>query len=108
MSTEPNLGPTTLTPQRVSGRRLLQDVDAARRAEADDVGEPHGGPLDLAVAGLAPEVVADLPDVGDAGGGDRVALGLEPARDVHRRRAVPPRGARLEERHRLALAAQHQ
>jgi hypothetical protein len=50
-------------------------------------------PLDLAVPGLAAQVVADLPDVGDAGGRDRVALGLQAARHVHRGRAVAPGGA---------------
>src|SRR2546422_1057215 len=59
---------------------LLQDVDAAGRAEPDHVGQTDLGLGDLAVAGLAPEVVADLPDVGDAGGGDRVALRLQTAR----------------------------
>src|SRR3546814_3797180 len=60
-----------------SGGGALQDVHAAGRAEADDVGQAHLCALDLTVAGLAAEVVAHLPDVGDAGGGDRVALALE-------------------------------
>ena len=34
-------------------RRLLQDVHAARRAEADDMGHADGGPLDLTVSRLA-------------------------------------------------------
>ncbi len=42
------------------------------------MGQAHLGSLDLAVAGLAAQVVADLPDVGDAGGRDGVALGLQP------------------------------
>ncbi len=41
---------------------------------------PDLGALDLAVAGLAAQVVADLPDVGDAGGRDRVALRLQTRR----------------------------
>src|SRR5688500_8227226 len=60
----------------------LQDVHAAGAAQPDDVGQADPGALDLAVAGLAAEVVADLPDVGDAGGRDRVALRLEAAGDV--------------------------
>jgi hypothetical protein len=76
------------------GGGLLQDVDAAGRAEADHVGQADLGTLDLAVAGLAPEVVADLPDVGDAGGGDGVALGLQAAGHVDRHGPVTPRRAR--------------
>ena len=60
-----------------SGRRLLQDVHAAGRAQPDDVGQADLGALDLAVAGLAAQVGGHLPHVGDAGGGDRVALGLQ-------------------------------
>jgi hypothetical protein len=58
------------------------------------VREPDACVLDLAVAGLAAEVMADLPDVRDPRGGDRVALRLEPARDVDRvlpSRAPPDR-----------------
>jgi two-component system OmpR family sensor kinase len=51
-----------------SGGRLLQDVHAARGAEADDVREADLGPGDLAVAGLTTEVMAHLPDVRDPGG----------------------------------------
>ena len=86
----------------------LEDVDAARGAEADDVREADPGAFDLAVAGLAAKVVADLPDVGDAGRRDRVALRLEAARDVDRGRAVAPRRTRLEEVDRAALLAQHE
>src|SRR5688500_9422114 len=50
--------------------RALEDVHPAGRAETDDVGQADLGVGDLAVAGLAPQVVAHLPDVGDAGGGD--------------------------------------
>ena len=67
---------------------------------------PTRGALDLTVAGLAAEVVADLPDVRDAGRRDRVALRLEAARHVDRRRAVAPRRARAEEVGRAALLAQ--
>ena len=70
------------------------------------MGQADLGALDLAVAGLAAEVVADLPDVGDAGRRDRVALRLEAARHVHRRLAVAPRGAGLEEVDRAARLAQ--
>ena len=70
------------------------------------MGEPDGGALDLAVACLTAEVGADLPDVGDAGRRDRMALRLEAARHVDRRLAVAPGRAGLEERHRLARLAQ--
>src|SRR5690606_37877087 len=80
----------------VSGCGLLEDVDAAGRAEADHVGQADLGALDLAVAGLAAEVVAHLPDVGDAGGGDRVALRLQAAGHVHRLGAVAPGSAAVE------------
>src|SRR5581483_2592737 len=96
----------TFNPEGSDGG-LLQDVNAAGRAEPDDVGQADLGVGDLAVAGLAPEVVADLPDVGDAGGGDGVALGLQAARHVDRRRAVPPAGAGLEEVDRPTLLAEH-
>ena len=66
-------------------------------AEADDVGEADLGALDLTIAGLTAKVVADLPDVGDAGRRDRVALRLQAAGHVDRRRAVAPRCARFEE-----------
>ncbi len=70
--------------------------------------EPDAGSLDLTVAGLAAEVVADLPDVGDAGRRDRVAFRLEAAGDVDRDRAVAPRCRRVEEVDRAALLAQHE
>ena len=76
-----------------SGGGLLEDVDAACGAEPDHVRETDLGAFDLTIAGLAAEVVADLPDVGDAGRRDRVALRLEAARHVHRRLAVTPRRA---------------
>src|SRR4029450_4685043 len=91
-----------------SGGGLLQDVDAARRAEAGDGGHADLGALDLTVAGLAAQVVADLPDVGDAGRRDRVALRLQAARDVDRRLAVTPRGTGQEEVGGAALLAQVQ
>src|SRR4051794_19933786 len=80
---------------------LLEDVDAARGAQADDVGQANLGALDLTVAGLTPQVVADLPDVGDAGRRDRVTLRLEATGHVDRELAVAPRGTGLEERHRV-------
>ena len=72
------------------------------------MGQADLGLGDLAVAGLAPEVMADLPDVGDPGGGDGVALGFQAARHVDRRGAVAPGGAGLEEVDRPALLAQHE
>src|SRR4051812_28919375 len=86
----------------------FQDVDAAGRAEPDHVGEPDARTFDLPVAGFAAQVVADLPDVRDTGRRDRVALRLEAARHVHRRRAVTPRRTRLEEVDRAAFFAEHQ
>src|SRR5271167_3722908 len=71
-------------------RRFFEDVDAAGGAQADHVGKADLGFLDLAIASLSAKVMADFPDVGDAGGRDGVALGLQPARYIHRRRAVAP------------------
>src|SRR5438270_406868 len=106
----PELAPvTTLTvirPPRSGG--LLQDVDAAGRAQPDDVGQSDLGPLDLPVATLTAEVGAHLPDVGDAGGRDRMALRLKTAGHVDRQPAVAPRSPRLEEVDGPALLAQHQ
>src|SRR5262245_62135064 len=89
-------------------RGAFEDVDAAGRAQADDVGEPHPGAVDLTVAALAPEVGGHLPDVGDAGRSDGMALRLQAARDVDRLPAVAPRGARLEVVDRAALLAEHE
>src|SRR5208282_1583360 len=79
---------TTRTPARrvsgiTSGGGLLEDVHGAGRAQADDVGQPHLGPLDLAVAGLPAQVGGHLVQIGHPGGADRVALGDEATRDVH-------------------------
>src|SRR4051794_23599828 len=76
---------------------FLQDVHAAGGAEADDVGQADFGVLDLPFLGLAAKVEANLPDVGDAGGRDRVTLRLQPAGHVDRTLPVPPRGAGVEE-----------
>ena len=57
---------------------------------------------------LAAQVGADLPDVGDAGRRDRVALGLQTTRDVDRGLPVPPGGPAVEEVDRAALLAQHE
>src|SRR4030088_1960990 len=62
-----------------SCRRLLQNVHSACRAEPDDVGQADLGPLDLATLRFTAQVMADPPDVRDAGGPDRVALRLESA-----------------------------
>ncbi len=70
------------------------------------MGEADLGAFDLTVAGFTAQVMADLPDVGDAGRGDRMTLRLETARHVHRRLAVTPRGTRVEEVGRAALFAQ--
>ena len=68
-------------------------MDSACGAEADDVRHADLGALDLAVAGLATEVRGDLVDVGHAGRPDRMPLGDQPARHVHRCPAVPERAA---------------
>ena len=73
---------------RGRGGGALQDVHRARVPEADHVGQPHPGTLDLAVARLTAQVGRDLVDVGDPGGGDGVPLGLKPPGDVDWRRAV--------------------
>src|SRR3954449_11558509 len=96
----------TRTGETSAQARLLQDVHAAGRTETDDMGHADLGALDLTVTGLAAQVVADLPDVGDAGRRDRVALGLQAAGHVDRGGAVAPRRPALEERRRAALLAQ--
>jgi acyl-CoA synthetase (AMP-forming)/AMP-acid ligase II len=79
------------------GGRALQDVHRARVPEADHVGQPDPGTLDLAVARLTAQVGRHLVDVGDPGGGDGVPLGLKPAGDVDRRAGVAPGRAGVEE-----------
>src|SRR3954451_24553560 len=69
---------------------LLQDVDAAGRAETDDVGHADLGALDLPVARLTAQLGGDLEHAGCAGHADRVTLGEQPARRVDRRGAVTP------------------
>src|SRR2546429_4200986 len=87
-------------------RRLLEDVHRACRAEPDHVREADLGVLDLAVAGLAPQVRRDLVQVGDAGCAERMALRDEPARRVDRCFAVAPGTALVDELARLARLAQ--
>src|SRR5438876_5612507 len=91
---------------KCSAGLLLQDVDGAGGAEADDVGEADRGALDLTIAGLAPQVGGDLVDVGGAGGADRVALGDEAAADVDGGLAVAPRRAGVDEGARPTRLAQ--
>src|SRR5207248_10467657 len=69
--------PRWLTPERSGSGGFFEDVDAAGRAETDDVGQADGGTFDLTIAGLTAQVMAHLPDVGDAGRRDRVTLGLQ-------------------------------
>ena len=78
-------------------RSLLEDVDAAGRAEADDVGHAHLGALDLTVARLAAQLRGDLEHAGRAGHADRVTLREQTAGDVDRRGAVTPRGLLVDE-----------
>src|SRR5579875_1981933 len=94
-------------PRRSRGR-LLEDVDPAGRPETDDVGKTDLGTGDLAIACLPAEVMADLPDVGDAGCRDGVALGFEPAGHVDRHPPVPPGSSAVEEIDRPAGLAEHQ
>ena len=61
----------------------------ARRAQADHMGQPDLGVLDLPVAGFAAKMVADLPDVGDAGSRDGMPLGL-PGRPTRSPRSSRP------------------
>ena len=43
------------------------------------MGQADLGVFDLTIAGFTAEMMADLPDVGDAGCSDRVTLGLKAA-----------------------------
>src|SRR5256884_9796039 len=86
-------------------RRFLGDVHRACRAEPDHVREADLGVLDLAVAGLAPQVRRDLVQVGDAGRAERMALRDEPTRRVDGCFAVAPRTALVDELARLARLA---
>src|SRR3954471_22482096 len=88
------------------GGALLEDVYAARGAQPDDVRQADLRALDLPVAGLAAQMVADLPDVGDAGRGDRVTFGLQAPRNVDRPFAVTPGRAGGEEVDRATWLAQ--
>ncbi len=62
------------------------------------MGQAHLGVLDLPVTGLTAQVVANLPNVCDAGRRDRMTLGLEATGNVDRRRTVTPGGARVEKK----------
>src|SRR5690348_13117454 len=70
--------------------------------------QPDARALDLPGTRLVPQVLADLPHVGDAGGRDRVTLGLQPPADVHRGLTVTPGRPRVEEVHRAARLAERQ
>src|ERR1700722_18658171 len=76
---------------------LFEDMHPTGGSEPDDLGQSHCRPLDLTLTGLTPEVMADLPDIGDAGSGNGVALGLETTGDVDGRSTVTERRTRLEE-----------
>src|SRR5215510_1326313 len=68
----------TLPARRKPGSgRPFQDVDPAGLAEPDDVREADPRSVDLPLAALAPQVLADLPYVRDPGGADRMPLGLQ-------------------------------
>src|SRR5258708_20341650 len=91
-----------------SGGGFLQDVQAAGRAESDDVGEADFCPVDLPRAGLAAQGVAHFPDIGDAGGRDQVPLGFESSAYVHWHIAVAPRGTPRKVIGRISFFAKHQ
>src|SRR5580700_11868483 len=78
---------------------FFENVNAARRAETDDVRQSHIGTLDLTRSRLISQVLTDLPDVGDAGGRNRVTLGLKTTRDVDRKLPISLRCAGVEEVH---------
>ena len=72
------------------------------------MGHPNLRALDLPRSRLSSEMRRDLPDVGDAGGRDRVTLRLQATRDIHRRAAIAPGGAGVEEVHGAAFGAEHE
>ena len=57
-----------------SGCGGFEDVNPTRAAETDHVGETNLGAFDLALPAFIAQVLADLPDVGDTSGGDRMSL----------------------------------
>src|SRR5436190_11379958 len=87
-------------------RRLLEDVHRACRAETDHVRQADLGVLDLAVAGLAPQVRRDFVEVCDAGCAEEVALRDEATRRVDGRLTVAPGTALVDELARLTRLAQ--
>src|SRR5688572_5846572 len=82
---------------------LLQDVDAARGAQTDDVGQADLRAFGLALAGLAAQVGRDLVEIGDAGRSQRMALGEEPAGQVDRDLAAVGRGTAVDHAAGLAV-----
>src|SRR5438270_115647 len=70
----PSSRPSAIVASGTSAGGALEDVDAARGPEADDVRHPDPRVLELSVAGLAAELRHHLVDVGDPGGADRVPL----------------------------------
>ena len=100
--------PRGWSPRRTLGGGALEDVHAAGRPQADDMGQADPGALDLAVARLTPQVRGHLVEVGDAGGADGVALGDEAARHVDGDGPVAPRAAPVDEVARASRLAQLQ
>src|SRR5262245_52696405 len=92
-------------PARTSAKKSFRLTTSSVTAEqahehggsvaAQCVGEAGARALDLPRAPLAPELGHDLGDLGGAGGADRVALGLEAARDVDGDLAAKARPALL-------------
>src|ERR1700722_17155991 len=70
---------------------LLEDVDGARRPEADHVRQTHRGAFDLAIAGLAPEVERHFDEIGNPGAAEGMTLGDQPTGDIDGNLAVTPR-----------------
>ena len=67
---------------------------------------PMRAPLDLALAGVAPQVRGHLVDVGDAGGAERMTLGEQTARHVDRNPPPERHIAVVDQPSRVAVPAQ--
>ena len=61
------------------------------------MGQAHLGTFDLAISGLTPQMGRHLVDVGHPGGPDRVSLGDEATRHVHRSLPIAKRRPRVDE-----------
>lgn len=74
------------------GSDLFQDMDGAGGAHAEAaphyVGHAHARALNFPIAGLAPQMRADLVDIGNARGAQGVPLGQQATRDIDRNLAA--------------------